>query len=90
MQKVVGSSPIIRSSESPAHAGFFLWPARDRSRGEDQMKYPMTIPTAKARRISRMIQSSQPPPGQGFPPLGKPGSSGEAGTWDGSTPSPSI
>jgi hypothetical protein len=27
MQKVVGSSPIIRFAESPAHAGFFLWHA---------------------------------------------------------------
>ncbi len=26
MQKVVGSSPIIRSIESPAPAGFFVFP----------------------------------------------------------------
>ena len=26
MQKVVGSSPIIRSSENPAQAGFFFAP----------------------------------------------------------------
>ena len=65
MQKVVGSSPIIRSSKSPAQAGFLLSKTREQSYGEggksgfSQVRQALTLGCGTDRNLGGRSASCQ-------------------------------